>query len=192
MYFGISKNPLTQNYVIVMLTHESSLHKFLTKEFRHLKWTTKIKLLYRIAISLKFLHEENLIHRDLNSGNILIRNGSVSIADFGLCSIADNLIVKSANRHNNVYGSIPFIPSEVLRGNPFTLKGDIYSFGGILYDVAIGQPVFYDQAHDTYLMTDICNEVRPKIPDLMLNWIPKLYLDYAGMLILPGDQRSKN
>src|SRR6185436_1157998 len=32
-------------------------------------------------------------------------------------------------------------------------------------------------AHDTYLMIDICNGVRPKVPDFMLNWIPEWYLN---------------
>ncbi|RHZ51618.1 hypothetical protein Glove_476g1 [Diversispora epigaea] len=32
-----------------------------------------------------------------------------------------------------------------------------------------------DLEHDTYL---ICNGVRPKIPDFMLNWIPGWYLDF--------------
>ena len=39
------------------------------------------------------------------------------------------------------------------------------------------QRQFANQAHDTYLMIDICNGVRPKVPDLMLNWIPEWYLD---------------
>src|SRR6185369_8941623 len=34
-----------------------------------------------------------------------------------------------------------------------------------------------DQAHDTYLIIDICYGVRPKVPDFMLNWIPEWYLD---------------
>src|SRR5207247_2237640 len=36
---------------------------------------------------------------------------------------------------------------------------------------------FADQAHDTYLMIDICNGVRPKVPEFMLNWIPEWCLD---------------
>ncbi|RHZ78855.1 hypothetical protein Glove_155g23 [Diversispora epigaea] len=46
-----------------------------------------------------------------------------------------------------------------------------------MYEMVTAQRPFADQAHDTYLMIDICNGVRPKVPDFMLNWIPKLYLD---------------
>ncbi|RHZ81928.1 hypothetical protein Glove_116g32 [Diversispora epigaea] len=43
----------------------------------------------------------------------------------------------------------PYIPPKVLRGNGFTNEGDVYSFGGIMYEMGIG---FVDQAHDNYLI----------------------------------------
>ncbi|RHZ44160.1 hypothetical protein Glove_756g25 [Diversispora epigaea] len=46
-----------------------------------------------------------------------------------------------------------------------------------MYELITAQQPFADQAHDTYLMIDICNGVRPKVPDFMLNWIPEWYLD---------------
>jgi hypothetical protein len=66
---------------------------------------------------------------------------------------------------------------QTLRGNKFTMEGDIYSFGGIMYEIVTAQRPFADQAHDTYLIIDICNGVRPKVPDFMLNWIPEWYLN---------------
>ncbi|RHZ86155.1 hypothetical protein Glove_54g3 [Diversispora epigaea] len=120
------------------------------------------------------------VHRDLHSGNILTKNNTnsnASITDLGLCSLANDLILSSDNKSNKIYGSIPYIPPEVLRGNEFTKKGDIYSFGGIMYEMATGKQPFYDRAHDTRLIIDICNGMRPKIPDIVLDWIPKWYLD---------------
>ncbi|RHZ65782.1 hypothetical protein Glove_311g59 [Diversispora epigaea] len=144
--FGISKNPSSQNYIIVMELLD--------------------------------------IHRDLHSGNILVNRDysdyihRASITDLGLCSLENDLILKSDNKSNNIYGSIPYIPPEVLRGNAFTKNGDIYSFGGIMYEMATGKQPFYDRAHDTRLIIDIYNGIRPKIPDIMLDWIPKLYSDF--------------
>ncbi|RHZ65799.1 hypothetical protein Glove_311g32 [Diversispora epigaea] len=174
---GISKNPSTQNYIIIMELQNYSLHKFLTKNFGNLRWSTKKYLIYTIAIGLLSLHQNNLVHRDLHSGNILISYldsfSGASITDLGLCRLENDLILKSDNKSNNIYGSIPYIPPEVLRGNKFTQKGDIYSFGGIMYEIATGKQPFHDRAHDTYLIIDICNGIRPKIPD----WIPEWYSD---------------
>ncbi|CAG8577251.1 7204_t:CDS:1, partial [Diversispora eburnea] len=50
-----------------------------------------------------------------------------------------------------IYNSIPYILPEILRGNEFTKKGDIYSFGGIMYEVATGNKPFAGQKHDIYI-----------------------------------------
>ncbi|RHZ65770.1 hypothetical protein Glove_311g26 [Diversispora epigaea] len=175
--FGISKNSSSQNYIIVMTLYNCSLHKL------GFWLPNKIAFLTLIASGLIGLHSKNLVHRDLHSGNILVNHyglsiNNVSITDLGLCGLENDLILKSDNKSNNIYGSIPYIPPEVLRGNEFTKKGDIYSFGGIMYEVVTRKRPFYDRAHDTRLLFDICNGLRPKIPDIMLDYIPQCYSDF--------------
>ncbi|RHZ81719.1 hypothetical protein Glove_117g393 [Diversispora epigaea] len=182
-FYGISKNPSTQNYIIVMESFDYNLHYFLAKKFWNLRWKSKINILASIASGLRILHGKDLVHCDLNSGNILNPNesGAISVIGLDLCKFENDLILNSNNSNNNksnkIYGSIPYIPPEVLRGNKFTWEGDIYSFGGVMYEIVTAQRPFADQAHDTYLMIDICNGVRPKVPDFMLNWIPEWYLN---------------
>ncbi|RHZ44139.1 hypothetical protein Glove_756g27 [Diversispora epigaea] len=178
-YYGISKNPSTQNYIIVMESFDDDLHNFLTKTFWNLRWQSKLDILFSIASGLESLREKNLVHCDLHSGNILNFSEycSVPVIDLDLYKLENDLISNSNNKNNRIYGKIPYIPPEVLRGNEFTGKGDIYSFGGIMYEIVTSQRPFADQAHDTYLMIDICNGVRPKVPEFMLNWIPEWYLD---------------
>ncbi|RHZ78910.1 hypothetical protein Glove_155g129 [Diversispora epigaea] len=176
-YYGISKNPSTQNYIIVMDLFDGDLHNYLTKTFWDLGWETKIGILESIAYGLESLHEKNLVHCDLHSGNILIDPDLDLRIDLDLCKLETDLILNVNNKNDKIYGSIPYITPEVLRGNKFTMEGDIYSFGGIMYEIVTAQRPFAGQAHDTYLMIDICNGVRPKVPDFMLNWIPEWYLN---------------
>ncbi|RHZ78826.1 hypothetical protein Glove_155g3 [Diversispora epigaea] len=178
-YYGISKNPSTQNYIFVMDLFADSLHDFLAKKFWELEWQSKINLLSSITNSICHSHRKNIFNCNLHSGNILMtgnlyhyNNLNLRI-DLGLCKLDD----LNNNKNNKISGLIPYIPPEVLRGNEFTRKGEIYSFGGIMYEIVTAQRPFADQAHDTYLMMDICNGVRPKVPDFMLNWIPEWYLD---------------
>ncbi|RHZ78873.1 hypothetical protein Glove_155g68 [Diversispora epigaea] len=181
-YFRISKNPFTQNYIIVRMLFDDNLHNFLTENFWNLEWHSKFDFLFSIVSSLRNLHEINLVHCDLHSGNILMMNyfdprDSILQIDPSSCKLEDDLILNANEKNNKIYGSIPYIPPEVLRGSKFTMEGDIYSFGGIMYELVTAQRPFADQAHDTYLMIDICNGVRPKVPDFMLNWIPEWYLN---------------
>ncbi|RHZ84249.1 hypothetical protein Glove_84g102 [Diversispora epigaea] len=173
-YYGFSKNPSTQNYIFIMVLFDDNLHNFLTKKFWDLGWGQKINILFSITASLERLHEKNLVHCDLRGDNIFINNDVINL---DLYKLKNDLILENNNKNNETYGSIPYIPPEVLRGNEFKIDGDIYSFGGIMYEIVAAQRPFADQAHDTYLMIDICNGVRPKVPDLMLNWIPEWYLD---------------
>ncbi|CAB4382061.1 unnamed protein product [Rhizophagus irregularis] len=43
--------------------------------------------------------------------------------DMGLCGRADDV-----NNHNNIYGVMPYVAPEVLKGKPYTQAADIYSF----------------------------------------------------------------
>ncbi|RHZ78832.1 hypothetical protein Glove_155g70 [Diversispora epigaea] len=178
-YYGISKNPFTRNYIIVMELSNDDLHNFLSKNFWDLGWETKIDIVFSIARGLEILHSENLVHCDLHSKNILhlTELGLLSFIGLDLCKLENDLILNANDKNNKIYGLIPYIPPEVLRGNEFTKKGDVYSFGGIMYEIVTAQRPFADKAHDTYLMIDICNGVRPKVPDFMLNWIPEWYLN---------------
>ncbi|RHZ48140.1 hypothetical protein Glove_557g56 [Diversispora epigaea] len=146
-YYGISKNPSTQNYIIVMELFDEDLHNFLIKNFWDLRWNKKIDMLFSIACSIANLRLANLVHCDLHSGNVLMMD-YFDPRDFCLpydpssCKIENDLILNSNNKNNKIYGSIPYIPPEVLRGNEFTRKGDIYSFGGIMYEIATAQRRF--------------------------------------------------
>ncbi|RHZ84183.1 hypothetical protein Glove_84g132 [Diversispora epigaea] len=179
-YFGFSKNPSTKNYIFVMNLYDD-LHDFLNRNYLNLGWETKTDILCSMACGLGSLHTKNIIHCNLHSRNILVNNNFYILAAYSIdldsCKLENDLILNSDHKNNETYGSIPYIPPEVLRGNEFTREGDIYSFGGIMYEIVAAQRPFADQAHDTYLMIDICNGVRPTVPDLMLNWIPEWYLD---------------
>ncbi|RHZ79184.1 hypothetical protein Glove_151g162 [Diversispora epigaea] len=179
-YYGISRSPSTQNYIIIMELFDDDLHNFLAMDFRNLLWEIKLDLLATIAFGLESLHEIEYVHCHLHGGNILVNHVfCFYFSDMGmnldLCKFEDD--ISNSDENDIIYGSIPYIPPEVLKGNEFTREGDIYSFGGIMYEIVTARQPFADQAHDTYLMIDICNGVRPKIPDLMLNWIPEWYLD---------------
>ena len=84
-----------------------------------LKWKRKLNLLLCIASDLKIIHSQDLIHRDLHSGNVLQRHDlhCAYIADLGL-SISTN--IKSKSEHDGIYGVLPYIAPEILNRKPYT------------------------------------------------------------------------
>ncbi|RIB23963.1 kinase-like domain-containing protein [Gigaspora rosea] len=108
------------------------------------------------------IHSQELVHRDLHSGNILQDNlHSAYIADLGL-SISANIAIKKEKR--GVYGILPYIAPEILEGEQYTTASDIYSFGIILWEILYGKSVFYEQKFGSQLEIQICvNNLRPTI-----------------------------
>ena len=152
--YGITKDPETNNFMMVMeYAERGSLRQSLNKI---LGWNMKFSILNNISYGLSCIHKKGLIHRDFHSGNILHYYSSYYITDLGLCKPADGKIDK------NVYGVLPYVAPEVLRGNEYTQASDIYGFGIIIYEVFNGLPPCHDMAHNEFLAVKICQGLRPK------------------------------
>ncbi|CAG8821944.1 15615_t:CDS:1, partial [Dentiscutata erythropus] len=53
--------------------NSGDLRSFLKSNFEHLKWESKIRILYQISSGLHFIHDwAKLTHRDFHPGNILV------------------------------------------------------------------------------------------------------------------------
>ncbi|GBB88958.1 hypothetical protein RclHR1_24010002 [Rhizophagus clarus] len=174
--YGITQDPETKNYMIVMQYAENgSLRNYLDKNCDKLSLKSKLYDLLNISFGLRRIHKNELIHRDLHIGNILYFFDYPSITDMGLCEPADHNA--SGNTINNIYGVLPYIAPEILRGQNYTKDADIYSFGIIIYEVLSGLPPYHDLSHNENLAIKICRGLRPrfniKVPQLIVNLIKK-------------------
>ncbi|CAG8556750.1 8417_t:CDS:2 [Acaulospora morrowiae] len=119
-------------------------------------------MLSNIGFGLHKIHENNYCHKDFHSGNILNRiydkeSFDSTISDFGLCRPANENLVDQS-----LYGVLPFVAPEVLRGEKFTKAADIYGF----------EPPFIDREYDVHLALAVCGGERPPIP----NYAPEPYI----------------
>ena len=115
--YGFTQNPKTLDYIIVMqYAVNGSLRKNLQNIVKD-KWIVKLFKLKDIISGLNTVHQQQLIHCDFHHGNILDHKYSMSISDLGLCKPVDYFQFHSLNE---VYGVLPFIAPEILRGSPYT------------------------------------------------------------------------
>jgi serine/threonine protein kinase len=133
-------------------------------------WKYKINILTHISAGLKIIHDKGIIHRDLHVSNIVCSHHTPHITDMGLCKPANY------NGENNMmYGVLPYLAPEILRGQNYTQASDIYSLGIIIYVVISELPPFYNIAHDEFLVLNICEGLRPefntKVSELILHLI---------------------
>ncbi|EXX66635.1 kinase-like domain-containing protein [Rhizophagus irregularis DAOM 181602=DAOM 197198] len=159
--FGITQDPETLNYMVVMdLMNGGNLRSnLLIKKYNPIE---KYYNLTKIAHALLNLHKCNLVHGDFHSGNVLLYSidaySSNYISDFGLSRPVNQTI-----NSNEIYGVIPYMAPEILRGKPYTKAADIYSFGIIMWEFTSGIPAFNNRPHDFNLSLDICKGLRPEI-----------------------------
>ncbi|CAB4476750.1 unnamed protein product [Rhizophagus irregularis] len=155
---GITKDPDTSNYMVVMvkLPFGSLRNNLLLKKYNP---NDKYHNLFLISTQLEAIHELNLVHGDFHSGNLLCHDHElVTISDLGLCRPIDQPNIK-----DGIYGVLPYIAPEVLRGKPYTKAADIYSFGIIMWELTSGVPAFHNIPHDLNLSLDVCKGIRPEI-----------------------------
>ncbi|CAB4446046.1 unnamed protein product [Rhizophagus irregularis] len=175
-FYGFTKNPDTSKYMAVMdYANKGNLRENLTRVIKY-NWNQKLYMLYEIISGLDGIHKQNLIHHDFHDGNILNHNykeeenkaDKIFISDLGLCQP-----VKSFLKEYKIYGVIPFMAPEVLRGKPYTPASDIYSFSIIMWEFTSGIPPFNNRAHDIQLSLSICEGERPAI----IENTPQCYVD---------------
>ncbi|RGB27367.1 kinase-like domain-containing protein [Rhizophagus diaphanus] len=177
--FGITRDPESNNFMMVIeYAKDGSLRQYLNNRFNSIKWIDKLEYLKGIANGLKSIHEKGLVHRDFHCGNMLQVDRYTTITDLGLCQPAN--VKSSQNEYKKkIYGVLPYVAPEVLRGGEYTQESDIYAFGIIAYEVCTGLPPYHDIAHDKILAISICRGHRPKsnyeIPQLILDIIKQCW-----------------
>jgi serine/threonine protein kinase len=88
-----------------------------------------LQVFRQLLEGFKILNRHNIMHRDIKPENILFHGGVVKLADFGFCKG----MKPDENLTKTMLGSPIYMAPEVLKGDPYTTKADIWSLGVILY-----------------------------------------------------------
>ncbi|KAM9390120.1 interleukin-1 receptor-associated kinase 4 [Phaethornis superciliosus] len=122
-----------------------------------ISWNTRCKIAQGTANGINFLHENNHIHRDIKSANILLTDTYMpKISDFGLARAS--VTFTKTIMTERVVGTAAYMAPEALRGE-ITPKSDIFSFGVVLLEIITGLPPV-DENREPQLLLSIKDEIE--------------------------------
>src|SRR6185295_17860704 len=127
----------------------------------------------QIATALDAAHERGIVHRDLKPGNVKLRpDGTVKLLDFGIAKVLDPtttvtnpaaVTLTAADAPGGgarILGSPAYMSPEQARGMAVDKRGDIWSFGCLLYEMLSGVRAF-----DGEVASDVIAKVIEREPD---------------------------
>ena len=110
---------------------------FRRRDSRYALLMERVHLMTDLAAAMVYLHERNIIHRDLKLTNVGVDyNGRAKLFDFGLAKV-----VPASTSENELFnltgntGSVRYMAPEIGRGEQYNLKADVYSFALLLWEV---------------------------------------------------------
>lgn len=124
----------------------------------------------QILEGLSYLHDRNIIHRDIKGANVLVDNkGGVKISDFGISKRVEASTMlnqgPSGSNRPSLQGSVFWMAPEVVRQSTHTKKADIWSLGCLIVEMFTGAHPFPNQNQYQAIFAIGGTSAKPDIPN---------------------------
>ncbi len=154
-------------YIVMELVPGVSLAQLL-RERGALAVREAVEIAAQVAAALAAAHAAGIVHRDIKPANIMVQpSGEVKVLDFGIAHARTD---EALTRTTAVLGSAPYMAPEMAAGQPADERSDIYSLGGVLYEMLTGRPPFVAEVPAAVMHQHIsaapqpAHALQPRVP----------------------------
>ncbi|XP_055811589.1 serine/threonine-protein kinase STY46-like isoform X3 [Solanum dulcamara] len=146
--------------IITEFMSGGSLYDFLHKKKGFFRLPALLKVAIDVSKGMSYLHQNNIIHRDLKTANLLMdENQVVKVADFGVARVQVQSGVMTAET-----GTYRWMAPEVIGHRPYDRKADVFSFGIVLWELLTGKLPYEFLTPLQAAVAVVQKGLRPTIP----------------------------
>lgn len=129
-------------YILLELCHNQSLNEMI-KRRKRITEPEAAYFMQQLVEATRYLHSENVIHRDLKLGNLFLdKDMWLKVGDLGLATRVED----KDEKRKTICGTPNYIAPEIIQGDRskrgHSFPVDIWSMGVILYTVLVGKPPY--------------------------------------------------
>ncbi|MFH1675737.1 MAG: protein kinase, partial [bacterium] len=160
-----------RHYIVTPFLEGETLELRITNRAEPFDEKDALRIVAKIALTLRPIHESGIFHSDLKPSNIFFTSdGEIKLLDFGLAGKSGQSGISA--------GTACYASPEQLLGEQCDLRADLYSLGCILYELVTGHPPFISDDIAEILFNQVNSAPQPPIrvhPDIS---------EFANALIL--------
>lgn len=128
-------------FIVTELIEGKDIEALLEEQAESLEESLILKIFFQLASALKYLHSQNILHRDIKSRNILLTASfDAKLIDFGISKMLDSNTGFAETNCGTIYWMAP----EILTGKPYSFSCDVWSLGVVVHQMMTLHVPFQD------------------------------------------------
>jgi len=118
-----------------------------------------VDIVLQIGAALSAAHRAGVIHRDVKPDNVILTEGRAVLTDFGVASLT------SDGGKRAVVGTPAYLAPEVLQGEEYDHRVDVYAVACMAYELIAGEPPFAARTIELAMQVARNKPAYPNLPE---------------------------